>query len=59
VKYCKNAINNQRKVIGANHNRIANSYYLFGSVYRSFGRKENAINNLEFAQEVIIKNNNK
>jgi tetratricopeptide (TPR) repeat protein len=46
-------------VLGANHNKIANSYYLFGTVWRSFGKKESAIHNLEEAQKIIEKNNNK
>jgi hypothetical protein len=39
VNYCKTAIKNQKKILGQNHHRLADSYYLLGTVYRNFGRK--------------------
>lgn len=39
VNYCKSAIRNQEKLIGQSHQKMADNYYLLGTVYRNYGKK--------------------
>lgn len=58
VNYCKSAIKNQEKIIGPYHLKMADSYYLLGTIYRHYGRKTEAINSLKKAKEIILKSKN-
>ena len=39
VNYCKTAIRNQEKLLGATHEKLADNYYLLGTVYLNYGKK--------------------
>lgn len=58
VNYCKTAIRNQEKLLGATHAKLADSYYLLGDIYLNFGKKNEAINTLNKAKEIIMKSKN-
>ena len=58
VNYCKSAIMNQEKLIGQHHQKMADNYYLLGTVYRNYGKHRESINSFKKSREIILKNNN-
>lgn len=58
VNYCKTAIRNQEKLLGSSHEKLADNYYLLGTVYLNYGKKNEAINTLKKAKEIISKSKN-
>lgn len=55
VNYSKSAIKNQGKVVGPNNEKMADCYYLLGTIYLNYGKKKEAIDNLKKAYEIIVK----
>ena len=55
VNYSKSAIKNQEKVVGSNSEKMADCYYLLGSIYVNYGKKVEAVNTLKKAYEIILK----
>lgn len=39
VNYCKSAIMNQEKLVGQYHHKMADNYYLLGTVYLNYGKQ--------------------
>ena len=39
VNYCKTAIRNEEKLLGSTHEKLADNYYLLGTVYLNYGKK--------------------
>lgn len=56
VNYCKSAIKNQEKLIGVNHIKLADSYYLLGNAYLTYARKVEALNSFKKAKEILYNN---
>ena len=58
VNYSKSAIRNQEKLVGGNNQKMADCYYLLGTIYLAYGKKVEAINSLKKAYEIILASQN-